>query len=112
MCEDCEGSKPAMAEADGDVWYQRKVTDACYIIPFISQHITSLARVALWYQMKAAVKAGGKVYYLDTDSLLTDADLPSDNKLGGWKDEYPGTTLTGTFVSPKVYMVEAEGEKA
>jgi len=108
LCDECEGSKPAMKEPDGDVWYQRKVVDAPYIIPHIAAHITSLARVRIWRFMKEAMEAGGEVFYCDTDSVITTAVLPSSSALGALKDEYPGKTLTGTFVQPKVYMLESE----
>lgn len=111
LCEDCEGSKPAMKEPDGDVWYQRKVVDAPYIIPHIAAHITALARVRIWRFMKAAMEAGGEVFYCDTDSVITTATLPSSGALGALKDEYPGKELTGTFVQPKVYMLESEAFK-
>jgi hypothetical protein len=107
LCKSCEGSKPA-SDHSGDVWYQKKKTDASYIIPHISAWITALARVRLWMSMKAAIVLGGKIFYSDTDSLLTDVDLPTSTELGGLKDEYPGADLTGTFVQPKVYMLESE----
>lgn len=108
LCSDCEGSKSATGDSECDVWYQRKQVDASYIIPHIAAHITALARVRLWRFMKMAVEAGGDVYYTDTDSILTDAVLPSSSALGALKDEYPGVTLEGVFVQPKVYLIAAE----
>lgn len=107
LCKDCEGSKPA-SENSGDVWYKANKVEAAYIIPHISSWITSLARIRLWMYMRQAVEAGGTIYYADTDSILTDVSLPSSNELGGLKNEYPGHTLTGTFVQPKVYMLESD----
>lgn len=109
MCKDCEGSKPANGDPLSDVWYQQKHVDAPYIIPHIAAHITSLARVRIFNFMKAALLAGGNLYYADTDSVITDVTLPSSTALGGLKDEYPGLKLKGAFVQPKVYMLEAEG---
>jgi len=106
LCEDCEGSKPAMADIESEVWYQKKHVEAPYIIPHIAAHITALARVRIWRFMKAAIEAGGELYYTDTDSIITDAVLPSSNALGALKDEYPGQELEGLFVQPKVYMLE------
>ncbi len=132
FCRDCEGSKPAMSDIDGDVWYQHKRVEAPYIIPHIAAHITALARKRIWQYMKAAIEAGGELYYVDTDSVITDVVLPSTTHLGGLKDEYPlsmaknadeafafanpeeatawleAMTLTGTFVQPKVYMLESQ----
>lgn len=108
ICDDCVGSKPAMGDPDCDVWYQKKRVEADYIIPQIAAHITSLARVRIWRYMKEALLAGGDIWYCDTDSVLTDAVLSSSMALGGLKDEFPGQELTGTFVQPKVYMLEGE----
>lgn len=132
VCKDCEGSKPAMSDIDGDVWYQHKRVEAPYIIPHIAAHITALARVRIWGYMRDAIAAGGELYYVDTDSVITDVVLPSTTHLGGLKDEYPvslaknadeafafaspeeasfwleAMTLTGTFVQPKVYMLESQ----
>lgn len=114
ICNDCEGSKSATGDPDSDVWYQNHHVDAPYIIPHIAAHITALARVRLWRFMIQALEMGGKIWYADTDSILTDVVLPSSSDLGGLKDEYPGQLLEGTFVQPKVYMVEGQkpdGEK-
>jgi len=107
LCEECEGSKPASDE-HGDVWYQSKKVEASYIIPHIAAHITALARIRIWQFMKLAIESGGNVYYTDTDSCLTDIVLPSSQELGAFKDEYPGKTLRGRFVQPKVYLLECE----
>lgn len=57
LCRSCEGSKSANpADPDCDVWYQAKLTDAPYIMPHISAHITALARVRLWQFMRTAVR--------------------------------------------------------
>ena len=42
-----------------------------------------------------------KVWYMDTDSIITDSTLPSDNELGGLKLETQ--YKEATFLSPKVY---------
>jgi hypothetical protein len=106
LCKACEGSKPA-SDHSGDVWYQKKTTDAAYIVPHISAWITSLARLNLWNYMRMVIDMGGKLYYCDTDSIVADVGLPTSTVLGALKDEYPGEDLTGTFVQPKVYMLES-----
>ena len=106
LCDGCEGSKPANADVESDVWYQAHRVDASYVIPHVSAHITALARVRLWEFMKMAVEKGGRIYYLDTDSLITDVELPTSNRLGDLKDEYPGESLRYMAVQPKVYMIE------
>ncbi len=133
VCKECEGSKPA-SEHSGDVWYQHRKTDASYVIPHISSYITAIARVTLWNCMKMVIERGGNLYYLDTDSCVTDVELPTSTVLGALKDEYgdcgcptcvklmkekekpihrskdPGFVtkdLEGTFVQPKCYMLES-----
>lgn len=109
VCEACEGSTPANGDPGSEVWYQHKHVDASYIIPQIAAHITALARVRIWRFMRQALDAGGTLYYADTDSVITDAFLPSSTELGALKDEYSGLRVKGAFVQPKVYMIEAEG---
>jgi hypothetical protein len=106
LCDECEGSKPATGDPEDDVWYQRKRVDAPYIIPQIPAHIATLARIALWRYMVMALDLGGRLYYSDTDSIITDVILPSSKELGALKDEYPGHELDGIFIQPKVYMIE------
>lgn len=174
LCPECEGSKPAQdSDPDGDVWYQKKMVDAPYIIPHVSSHITALARVRLWHFMQMALRmrgptqdragdlaigdvvwpedaaelvlerhpagamirvrlrhlatceerdaiwpldhlvpAGGKVFYCDTDSIITDVMLPCGSVLGGLKDEYPGDELNYLAVQPKVYVIERSQHNA
>ena len=73
----------------------------------------------------------GSVKYSDTDSMLVNVELKSSTKLGDMKDEYPGEKyarewvkgngksewkvqsrhterLKGTFLQPKVYLLEKE----
>lgn len=106
FCKDCLGSKPASDDDCSDVYYQNKFVDTAYIIPQIAAHITALARVRLWRFMRQAIDAGGRIYYSDTDSVITDIEMPSSKELGAFKDEYPGIRLRGTFLQPKVYMLE------
>ncbi len=100
-------AKPATGDPDCLVWYSDEETDAPYIIPQIASHVTALARARLWRNMYRVERDGlGSVYYCDTDSMLTDAFLPSSSALGELKDEFPGKELEGMFVAPKVYMIQ------
>lgn len=108
ICPGCAGSKTAGDSVDCDVWYRKHTVDANYIIPHIAAHITASARKRLWLAMAMVKDLGGKIYYLDTDSLIVDIVLPSSDKLGELKDEYPGELLTFSAVQPKVYMIETE----
>jgi hypothetical protein len=101
-----QNSKPAGGDIATGVWYETKIKSPCYVIPQIAAHITALARVRLWHVMNAVLEAGGKIYYCDTDSVITDVELPTGSELGALKDEYPGEPLDMEFFQPKVYTVQ------
>lgn len=52
----------------------------------------------------------GRVYYMDTDAIKTDVQMPSGDELGDWKDEYPRFSgfLQGRFYGPKLYRLSVE----
>lgn len=52
----------------------------------------------------------GRVYYMDTDSLMTDVIMPTGSELGMLKDELPRYSgyLTGRFFGPKLYRLGVE----
>lgn len=52
------------------------------------------------------VRVGGKVFYCDTDSIVTNVVLPTSSKLGGLKNEHPGDELNFFAIQPKVYLLE------
>jgi hypothetical protein len=69
-----------------------------YTIPQIAAHITALARANLWRYLRA-VK--GRLYYCDTDSIISEHHFPWSNELGGMKLEK--TARSGYFAAPKLY---------
>lgn len=101
---------PANNDPDCPVWYAEKTVDAAYIMPQISARVTALARVRLLRAMLSAIELGGKVYYCDTDSVLTDVRLPTGSKLGELKDEYPEQSgnIRGRFLGPKLYVLTSQ----
>lgn len=54
----------------------------------------------------------GEVYYMDTDSLMTDVVMPTGVELGDLKDEIPryGGFIEGRFYGPKLYRLGVEPE--
>jgi hypothetical protein len=106
-----EGAKlPAFEDGEEDalvrVYYIEKRVTAPYIIPQISAQITTLARIRLWRFLDQARALGGKLYYCDTDSLITDLDsLPTSSDLGELKNEYPGEKLSVELIGPKMYIL-------
>ncbi len=74
----------------------------------ISSSIASYARIALIQQAYDITKLGGKIYYMDTDSVFfsgvnIDNILNINNKLGGWKITNQNTK--GIFIQPKFYIM-------
>jgi len=100
---------------DGDhdyckIWVVKNRIDAPYIIPQVSQHITSLSRKRLWLGMAEVMGNGGDVFYSDTDSIMSDREMREGSKLGEWKREFPGALLNGVFILPKLYaLINASG---
>lgn len=101
---------PASPDPDCFIYYAEKEVDAAYIMPQISARVTALGRIRLLDAMLAAKKLGGELYYCDTDSIITDVELPSSTKLGELKDEYPQQSgrITGKFLGPKLYVLQCE----
>lgn len=88
------------------VCYVEKRVTPSYIIPQISAYITSLARIRLWNFMADVIRMGGRLYYCDTDSIITDIDnLPCSSELGELKNEYPGEKLEVEIAGCKMYML-------
>jgi hypothetical protein len=83
--------------------------DAAYIIPQIAAHITALSRNLLWSYSMQILKAGGKIFYSDTDSILCDYQkLEDSTELGGLKKEFNGEKVSILCYGPKTYVLEKE----
>lgn len=100
------GFEDGPEDALSKVCYLDKRVAPSYIIPQISAEITALARVRLWHFMARVLRMGGRLYYCDTDSLITDlADLPCSPELGELKNEFPGERIDVELVGPKMYLL-------
>lgn len=106
-----ENAVPVMPDPESPLWYAEEEVDAPYIMPQIAARVTALGRVRLYRAMLEAQKRGGRVYYIDTDSVITDVELPTSSELGALKDEFPDYSgkLVGEFLAPKLYMLSADG---
>ena len=69
----------------------------------IASAITAYARINLNKYKEHIFKMGGKVYYCDTDSLVTDLKLLTSMRLGKLKLEY--RICEGFFIAPKSYLL-------
>jgi hypothetical protein len=77
-----------------------------YVIPHIAAWITAAARIHLWKMSHSIVREGYKIYYSDTDSLVTNAPLASSTKIGELK--IVCKVKTARFAAPKLYYIEKE----
>lgn len=100
---------PASGGPEALVWYAEEEVDAAYIMPQVSAWVTSMSRILLMRYMLVAMKLGGRIYYCDTDSIITDVKLASSSKLGELKDEIPewAGQLEGEFIGPKMYILKS-----
>lgn len=105
-----DNAVPANGDPDCPVWYAETESDAPYVMPQISARVTSLARQRLYRGMLEIERGGGTVYYVDTDSIITDGTMKTSTKLGDFKDELPEISgkIVGDFIAPKLYMLSAE----
>lgn len=78
------------------VWVAPEMAKVSHVHVPISSHITAIARRSLYSYLERA----GDIYYCDTDSIVTTADLPTGDELGALKLEDTGE---GIFIQPKVY---------
>lgn len=73
-------------------------------LPAISARVTALAQIRLWEKLNEIYMRGHTVYYMDTDSVITDLEMPYGRKLGEWDLK---TTITrGIYFIPKGYCYE------
>jgi hypothetical protein len=104
------GTRDGMADFDpeSDAISEEIIIKPDYLIPQVSAHVTSIARSRLWRYDMGVIKAGGKLYYNDTDSLTFSgctakaAGLPVGDKLGELKVEHDKVTMC-RFILPKLY---------
>lgn len=103
-----DGATPNTSDPDCRVWKVPQTVDAPYIIPQIAAHITAMARLHLHRFAEIASKRG-VLAYMDTDSIITSADMSDycSTELGALKDEGEGKTFHGIFLQPKVYLLTA-----
>ena len=108
------GLKPYAA--DQDIWIEDIEIDPKYLMPQIAARVTAIARRRLWLEIRRIQKKGGKIYYCDTDSVVTDIKLKSSQKLGELKledfnklksiDHNKPNIKYARFVLPKLYYLQ------
>lgn len=73
-------------------------------------YVTARSRLLLWRKMQEVLRLGGRIFYCDTDSIVTDVPLPKEpDELGNLKLEYELAEFEA--FAPKVYrMVTTSGD--
>jgi hypothetical protein len=74
---------------------------ANYVFPILPSYITSYGRLEIYKYLEKY-----NVMYLDTDSIITDNDIDTSNKLGEMKKEYE--IKKGIIIKPKMYQFELD----
>lgn len=96
-------------DLNADIWKEDVEVSPNYIVPQIAVHVTALARRQLWTILHGVVKAGGRIYYCDTDSVVcSGVELDTSNKLGALKLE--NTISRASYILPKLYLMETVEE--
>lgn len=76
---------------------------SAYHIPLIASYVTTQAQLA-WYSIAEKIyEKDGRLFYGDTDSIITDIDLPVSTELGELKLE--DIIQEGVFLAPKAYCI-------
>lgn len=98
------GISTCMTQINSGVWRLDEEIDIDHEHVAISSRITALSRQALGFYGKTALAQGANVYYFDTDSITTEATLPTGPELGRLKKEYE--VIEGKFAAPKLYAIK------
>lgn len=106
-------------DMDSDTFVKKETYRAPYLAPAIPAHITSLARVRLWRYALRVLRAGGRIFYCDTDSLILWLPfmgvvqvhardvLPLSGRLGDLKLEHDKIRECSISL-PKLYTFDCE----
>lgn len=100
-----EVDRTTMQMLQPGVWLADKTAKIAHRHVIVAAVITAIARRTLYDFAKECERQGKPLYYCDTDSLATKADLPIDDKtLGALKLEKK--MEWAEFVAPKIYRGE------
>lgn len=96
-------------ELGSGVFSEKTEVKATYVIPHIAAWVTALSRVKLFRIMKEFIDAGHKIYYCDTDSIITSAMVSDSKELGALK--LASIVKRARFVAPKLYFLETDSKQ-
>jgi hypothetical protein len=87
------------------IWLREKEVPVVHRHVVVSSIITALSRRHLYDWSKLCYAQGKPPYYMDTDSIATKADLPTDEAKLGWL-KVEKKMEWAEFVAPKIYRGE------
>jgi hypothetical protein len=100
-----------------NLYRKEDTADASYIRPRVAMAITAYARIEMHKWIRGIRQHGGRVWYCDTDSIVTDLDIRDrehDIHLGVGEDfgemDLEETPTEAVFLAPKTYA-EREDEE-
>lgn len=70
----------------------------------LASAITAYARINIDKHKRSILDKGGEIFYSDTDSIITNTEMETSNKLGDLKLE--NTIEEGYFMAPKAYAMK------
>ena len=96
-----------LGQLTNEVYTEKVRSSSSYVIPQISAWVTALARCKLWDAMLALKERGKRLWYCDTDSIVTDDTVSDSKKLGDLKLD--SRINCAWFVAPKLYWIDVGG---
>lgn len=96
------GMTPMQGPLDLPVYLEDVTCDADYVLPHLAAWVTALSRLLLLRYLYEC--APHRIYYCDTDSVYTTAELPTGTGLGEMKLEY-NDIVKAEFLAPKSYRL-------
>ncbi|MCK5633427.1 hypothetical protein KAH94_06735, partial [bacterium] len=94
------------------IYSEEVQSEATHILPAIAAMVTCYARLELYECFEKVQKKKGKIYYCDTDSLITNVSMKTGSKLGELSDELNGEIIKeGYFLLPKSYAYKLHNDK-
>lgn len=102
---DTAGMEPLDFYAESEIWVKKTESKSKHILPAIASFVTCYGRLRLYEAIEEALSKGGEIYYMDTDSIVTDVELKTGDQLGDLEAEIPAID-EGIFLLPKMYALK------
>jgi len=91
---------------DKEIWLKMDEDKKPHTTTHIASFVTSYARIYLYEIIEKILEKSGDIYYCDTDSVVTDVELRTSDRLGDLSKECE--IQEGIFLLPKVYALKTD----